>query len=682
MPRKSFSSVEFSCYTFKFLKTLYQWPQFPQQYIPSNHQRMSALQISLQRQVFLAVIWKKHEGSLRQDKDLNKPAKALYTYKATRDKPDKLSFVRGDILQIKEIKGLWWHAKKADGTEGVALSLYLQIIPPDLIGKVNDNQESKYTSSISLDDDQGFSLLKVKALVDYDAGWSNPQELSFKKGKTIEVMDTEGFWLPCRQSNGTIGITLSDKLYIVTDFPRKAEALYNLCVFISPSKDTANSEDPKEIDLQKGELIDILPEDTNKWWPAWKADGSVGNVPSNYIKVLPEATTTNKNPTRSDSSLQPSENEQRNLVTAKTDTLLVVPKILESSESQIREITMGHRDASNIASESSITYQNDSEQRMIESKTEADSPITNLDPNGNPVGDMDNVMNTHVKREVQSNDTEDTKLENKDALYKVKALYAYPHEISFKKGNILEVIKDADKWWPLTQREDGTIGIIPSNYVVALIKPQCTAGFNTDHSMQVGGFRYKGRVLYRYEADPTDTNELSFTKGDILDIQDIDGKWWVTRNKTRKTGVAPSGYVQIIPEAEEEEEELAGTYRKQPAAQTPEVSERASSLQDDNRTSSTSSHHSIRDRSAMVGNLFNMESQWTPYAKDQLINQNDKPQAMKTLPSAGRDRPLPDVNVSGTGTNFGDLASAAQNQIVSLTLQKLNIQLKVAIFIA
>ncbi|ESK92145.1 osmosensor protein [Moniliophthora roreri MCA 2997] len=59
---------------------------------------------------------------------VNYRAKALYAYTASPDDPNEISFTKGEILDIVDKQGKWWHARKADGTVGIAPSNYLQII--------------------------------------------------------------------------------------------------------------------------------------------------------------------------------------------------------------------------------------------------------------------------------------------------------------------------------------------------------------------------------------------------------------------------------------------------------------------------------------------------------------------------------------------------------------------------
>lgn len=54
------------------------------------------------------------------------------------------------------------------------------------------------------------------------------------------------------------------------------------------------------------------------------------------------------------------------------------------------------------------------------------------------------------------------------------------------------------------------------------------------------------KALYNYDANPADATELSFTKGEILKVQSITGRWWQLKNADGKVGILPSNYVEQI----------------------------------------------------------------------------------------------------------------------------------------
>lgn len=133
---------------------------------------------------------------------------------------------------------------------------------------------------------------------------------------------------------------------------------------------------------------------------------------------------------------------------------------------------------------------------------------------------------------------------------RARALYSFqpqsPAEIGFKKGDIVNVLKQVDDNW-YEGEINADIGILPVNYVEMIEEePESVPDSALDDAPYAGMQIEEGLAKARYAFQAENDKELSFRKNEMITLlRKLDANWYEGEIEDR-IGIFPVAYIEVL----------------------------------------------------------------------------------------------------------------------------------------
>ncbi|XP_039981533.1 intersectin-2a isoform X2 [Xiphias gladius] len=196
---------------------------------------------------------------------------ALYTYESPE--AGDLTFVEGDVVMVTEREGEWWRGCIGDQT-GVFPSNYVRPVEPEPSRPGAPTKKPEIAQAVA------------------NTVAPTMHQLHLSPGQLIVVLakNSTGWWLGELQARGKKrqrGWFHSSHVKLLGPSSSKSSpSPLPVCQVIAMYDYTAANRD--ELSFSKGQLINILDKTNPDWWKG-EANGVIGLLPTNYVKMTTES---------------------------------------------------------------------------------------------------------------------------------------------------------------------------------------------------------------------------------------------------------------------------------------------------------------------------------------------------------------------------------------------------------
>jgi len=476
--------------------------------------------------------------------------KARHTYQTKV--PDQMSFAAGDILHIVGKNGGWWLGMKVSNPaeRGWVPSNYLSIVdektgslekvlvtPRTQAGQVRPETVAGNVAAVAL------ANKTASAAADANGNATATSTATPTAAATVKPAATEASTAAAQsEANGVEKVRCPSTngkpfLYAV-------QALH---------KFTAQQADGLSFDA--GEVMSVIGK-KDGWLRAINKAGKEGWVPSNYTKQIDAEPESNEQTSQSFpvktlkidtegsglSSPPPSTTPTSNNVAASSPRPSVPP--LDGNMTARLEPPTPR--APDLPTDSYVA----TPRASVSRRGSSSGDVTPEEEYRDQVGDL--IITPRMQASIGSQPE------------KVRAMFNFdgkkPDHLSFKKGDVLVVVKKKSGWWKCHhENASGKLGYIPSNYVKPIVEVEPIANPTTSVLTAAGGV-----ITVPLEFEPTKdrpllvkashsykamaNNQLSFSKHDLMHVIHKNKGWMKAYRivDSEKIGYIPSNYVKVV----------------------------------------------------------------------------------------------------------------------------------------